>query len=373
MCGLFGGAGPHLDKAAVDRIVQLGIVSQLRGLDSTGILSCFREDGKIHFKIIKDVMHSTDFLNSRKIRGHLEDKKPFVIAGHCRAATVGAVNYDNAHPFGLGKILGMKNGTVPSIRGKKPDETDSKAMLRIIQDEGVEEAVRASSGGGYAVVWADSRDLSLNFLRNIGRPLYIMTTGDAIYWASEYDMLHFVRSRTGMAYDKNCCIECVPTGVHRKYILTDVTKGYKDIEIKERRALPYNVGQKPTEKATTIVVSEVPKAQPSVPITIKKPAPAETALYSRGNIKDDQSIFKIQGFKGKCMKPAKAKKVFERGCAYCNHKISLKDAGQASMMSNTEWLCMACSNDPLARLAVGAHNRELYRCKIIDGDTHGSC
>lgn len=132
-CGLFGGAGPHLDKAAVDRIFQLGIVSQLRGIDSTGILSCFREDGKIHFKIIKDVMHSTDFLNSRKIRGHFEDKKPFVIAGHCRAATVGAVNYDNAHPFGLGKILGMKNGTVPSIRGKKPDETDSKAMLRIIR------------------------------------------------------------------------------------------------------------------------------------------------------------------------------------------------------------------------------------------------
>jgi hypothetical protein len=363
MCGLWGGAAYGLSDLELERIAQLGVVSQLRGTDSTGILSCFRQRDKVAFKIMKDVCNSSEFIYSEEYVSHVKEKRPFIIAGHCRDATVGVVNYDNAHPYNLGKIVGMKNGTVPDVPGRGKDETDSRALLRLLQESGVEVAAKAAEKGGCALVWADTRDLTLNFYRNSRRPLWIMEAGGTIYWASEYYMLALVRDRTGIRYD-SCKIEAVPLETHRKYRMSVGFSHCVDTKI---QTSSYNLGQitkQPKKEEETIVVTP-PKTETAVPVTRAPKPRQETKNYAPD--------VKVEGFKGYKMTVAKAVKISRSGCSNCGIAYEFKDLDKVSMFSKREWLCPKCAGDPFAKMQAGAHNKELYQCKIIVGIPHGHC
>src|SRR5688572_5728369 len=108
MCGLFGAISTTLMPEELDRVTQLGIISQLRGVDSTGTVSAIRgKDGRIGFKTIKHLGNASNYFDSVEVYNHFRDHKPFMVAGHCRAATIGNVTGDNAHPYNMGKIIGM--------------------------------------------------------------------------------------------------------------------------------------------------------------------------------------------------------------------------------------------------------------------------
>src|SRR5690606_6243238 len=121
--------------------------------------------------------------------------RPFLILGHCRAATLGEVSDNNAHPFDMGNIIGAHNGTVHSIRGKSATGTDSEALFKILSEEGLQETVNAAKHGAYALTWIDTNKHTLNIIRNSQRPLYTMLARGVLYWASEFYMLRLVGHR----------------------------------------------------------------------------------------------------------------------------------------------------------------------------------
>lgn len=359
MCGLFGGCGNSLIDIERDYITELGVISQLRGTHSTGIAAVARSKGAFDISVFKDVCHSTDFFERDRVWKYLKDAHPHIIAGHCRAATIGEINHENAHPYNMGAIVGMKNGTVSKVRGQQKDETDSKALLRILQDEGVQAVVDEAKGGGYALVWIDSRDKSLNFLRNIGRPLYIMEGPGVRYWASEFAMLEFLRLRHN--FDRlKFTISMLPAGSHYRYSMTDPMNAPKITEYK------------PTEKKG-FIRAHAPSPKTSVPVTKKyEPMSADEALRQEkyGIRSQSGSPFQIYAFRGKKISAAKVRQVLSKGCANCGEIISLSNVEDSYFFSKKHYVCKDCTDDETAS-RLGAV--ELHQCRLEMGDCNGSC
>jgi len=109
-CGIFGWAGKSaksFDKAKFD--IQ-GIYNDSRGGDSCGVST----DGEIYYGVSFSKKY-IDFLSKQSYKTPL--LIPTII-GHTRKSSSGAVNADNAHPFGFGdyqdsfEFIGVHNGTL---------------------------------------------------------------------------------------------------------------------------------------------------------------------------------------------------------------------------------------------------------------------
>lgn len=110
MCGIFGWAGKtvkQFDKAKFD--IQ-GLYNNARGGDSCGVTT----DGEIYYGITTSKNYGSFLVNSNYPK---PSEIPTVI-GHTRKSSSGAVNGDNAHPFGFGmnedkfSFIGVHNGTL---------------------------------------------------------------------------------------------------------------------------------------------------------------------------------------------------------------------------------------------------------------------
>lgn len=68
--------------------------------------------------------------------------------------------------------------------------TDSEAIIIAISKFGIEETVKHLQGA-WALVWVDTKENTLNFLRNKERPMWYSYTKDfkQVIWASEYPMI----------------------------------------------------------------------------------------------------------------------------------------------------------------------------------------
>ena len=119
---------------------------------------------------------------------------PKVLAGHCRAKTVGDNTRSNAHPYDFETVIGMHNGTLRNqYRTPFHDhtKTDSHCLYANIDESGLETAMtNVDPAGAWALVFWDKTDNTLNFLRNKERPLWFAWTKDkrAMVWASEPGM-----------------------------------------------------------------------------------------------------------------------------------------------------------------------------------------
>lgn len=108
MCGLWGVVGNTIGKNEIACFRDLGLISSLRGLDSTGITVVSKaKKNKWNVEYYKDATDSTNFLfYNKKTHNLLENtRNVFAIMGHARAATIGNVTADNAHPFHVGNIV----------------------------------------------------------------------------------------------------------------------------------------------------------------------------------------------------------------------------------------------------------------------------
>lgn len=199
MCGLFGVASTWLSDAERDLFKQLGLVSGLRGLDGTGMMSAYRGDKKTKHKVFyhKEACTSGEYF--AKHHGTLYDRpQPMFLAGHTRATTVGESNKENAHPFVAGHITGMHNGTIHGFAKLTEGKTDSAVLIDKISQVGVEEALRSVPiGGAYAVVFFDAKKGTLNFVRNDQRTLYCAWNKgrNMLIWSSEAEILDFIIAR----------------------------------------------------------------------------------------------------------------------------------------------------------------------------------
>lgn len=205
MCGQAGIAG--LISSEDEKIFQrMLIYNSTRGIDSTGAASVKRslDKGEVQIVVAKEIGNPFNLINIRR-----QDDYDFTdvlagthraLLGHCRASTRGETTRFNAHPFYFDTIVGTHNGTLSftsqqSLIGGKKFATDSEAIFNEIESVGIAETVKKfqkaedkySCPDAYALVWYDSKDDTLNLLRNKERPLWYAfdVKREKMYWSSE--------------------------------------------------------------------------------------------------------------------------------------------------------------------------------------------
>ena len=198
MCGIIGGVNLPA-KVGQDFITQALYVDALRGWDSTGLVAI--REGKAEY--YKRALGAADFLRTRAFQ-RLVSGQAEAFIGHNRAATVGSVTDETAHPFVHGHIIGVHNGTLDwgwdkELKDGKKFAVDSDALIYNISQEGVRETV-AKAEGAFAIVYYDMKARTLNIIRNKERPMYyglLNYKGDDRWvYGSEAGLLEWIAERT---------------------------------------------------------------------------------------------------------------------------------------------------------------------------------
>ena len=219
MCGIVGfiagNSGNSLDKELFMR--QALIADTLRGEDSTGIFTVLRNPNKKKESVswYKAVMDGYSFVASKdydEFLGFNEVGSLMCAVGHNRAATIGGVSMDTAHPFQEGPITLVHNGTLQSTSTLPQDQTETgahndshtvaKNLAAVAPDKAHEIVGRLD--GAYALVWYDERTESLSIVRNNARPMSLgySPQTQTIYFASEPHMLRWLDMRINLGINK---------------------------------------------------------------------------------------------------------------------------------------------------------------------------
>jgi len=250
MCGIVGVAGDLLikhERAFSDLLV----MNQLRGFDSIGVV---RVGVQSRPDVVKTLLNSPSFIASSEYKKLLVGANR-VFIGHNRAATIGDVNVENAHPFTHGYITGVHNGTI-SFRQDLLDhhkfKVDSDNLFYHIFKKGVKD-LWPKVWGAASLVWWNSAGESLNFLRNKERPMYIAYDKEhkVVMWASEFYMLMAAASRNGIILDGSP----VATEINKLYTFS--FNNYKRGEV--LKALQEPIDDRP-------VINYVRKQRPAIDI-----------------------------------------------------------------------------------------------------------
>lgn len=213
MCGIVGFITAETLKGEDDRAKFMSqglIVDTLRGDDSTGVFAVghdplYKKGGAWWAKSTDSghaFINSPDYLESM-----VNVVKYRAAVGHNRAATVGGVSTATAHPFQEGPITLVHNGTLTHTTGLPTPmytiddcDVDSHAIAHNLGKHSVQDVIKQLSGA-FTLVWHDSRDDSMNMIRNSKRPMHISKSGsqDSIFFASEGPMLDFLGKRLGLS------------------------------------------------------------------------------------------------------------------------------------------------------------------------------
>ena len=212
MCGIVGfitSESKHGEAHRAAFVSQGLIVDTLRGDDSSGAYGVWHSQPKDRDGPFwcKQVAGGYEFVNDDAFIDNFYDVSAYrAVVGHNRAATVGKVDVDGAHPFVVGPITLVHNGTLqrtsnlPTPMSALEDVTvDSHAIAANLAEHSVEDVV-ASLDGAFTLIWHDSRDDSLNVIRNSKRPLHLCAGSkqDTVFFASEGPMLDFLCKRIGI-------------------------------------------------------------------------------------------------------------------------------------------------------------------------------
>lgn len=245
MCGLAGMVQTHDHDVpkpdSIEAFIQLSVLSQLRGYDSAGLAGLWRSDAKaskafrhgwmVHkalsspYEVFKQFQNGLlDWhANKRTKKDRNKFHAPHLVAciAHARAATVGSVSAENAHPFSFGnqRFIGVHNGTLTApekiylaLKDQPPlpdtveptkdyaqgakVATDSEIALYCLYRWGIEK-VYPLLEGAWAIVWFSETDGTVNFIRNYQRDLYwtFSHIDHTIHWVSEKAMFEFLAQR----------------------------------------------------------------------------------------------------------------------------------------------------------------------------------
>lgn len=232
MCGIVGAFGLITQKE--ERIFQqLLVVDALRGDHSTGVLSVKR--GSDEHYIAKAVGNPFDLLDSNAFK-NITKGFSRVLLGHNRYATTGNVNKKNAHPFEVGDIIGVHNGTLRNkyqLADSAMFQVDSENFYHHVEKHGLRDAVNIAEGD-YCFVWWDTAFNEINFLRNAGRPMWLCTnrSKSAVFFASERWMLDSILYRND---DEALEIYSLPTDMHTRFSISNMGKIEKPVVVEMKQ------------------------------------------------------------------------------------------------------------------------------------------
>lgn len=212
MCGVHGFITTETSRGQTGRakyVYQSTIVGSLRGFDSTGLILVPHE-GEGTADWVKKACDGMKFVDDKKAIERMEVGnigKQFAVIGHNRAATVGKVTTDNAHPFVDGPITLVHNGTLTQ-KEEMPTgdhetiEVDSHLIAHNLANHDWKDVLE-NLVGAYVLIWHDARDNKVRFARNSQRPLHMMKAKDenTIFFASEADQLWWVAGRCNIKRD----------------------------------------------------------------------------------------------------------------------------------------------------------------------------
>lgn len=204
MCGiavvLNGRNNTWSSKAALnDFMEQACTTGVLRGRDSTGM---FQVDKKGQAYIHKLPIPGAQYAETQRAQAVFRDVDTSIVTVlHHRAATKGAVNYNNSHPFEHWStdkhLIGVHNGSLTNSyythKGKN-FTVDSDYALYRIWEEGIE--AFKDLNGAYAFVWWEN-DGKLRVACNGQRSFCFAPVKDknTMLMASEPGMLYWLASR----------------------------------------------------------------------------------------------------------------------------------------------------------------------------------
>lgn len=180
MCGIAFIArtdGTNLGPRGIKAATSLLMSNQLRGVDSVGL--CWLKGLEAQtYKIAESAAEARLHHSS----AYNDVKSPFLLM-HTRAATIGSVTDETAHPFTHPEsgLIGVHNGTISEFRQLWPAHakealSDSWALYRELGDNTPEDApgiISAIHSGAFAMIWYDPRIQAVRFVRNTQRPLWL--------------------------------------------------------------------------------------------------------------------------------------------------------------------------------------------------------
>lgn len=301
-------------------------------MHSTGVAAAFKGKKRhIEYLVDKEVTDPFDFLFTPEVVKELEGAS--CVIGHCRHATVGKINTDNAHPYEFEHIIGAHNGTVMSLQNEadRKGTTDSYLLYKMLNDEGIDETIKRVGSGAYALTWFDKRDNTLNLLRNDQRPLFLMTAPGTVYWASEADFLNLVGSRSTLKVEKPCII---PANTLHTIDLTNMSTTTREVKYTPPPIVPNLMSCMKKFKGNSGVIPFKPdvvktpnNATPSVPIITKPQAPAISPLITEGMPDISKMHFKLEnGVTAASIDPAE--KFFPRHVGAYPFHITMSDGSK---------------------------------------------
>ena len=210
---------------------QLLVADSVRGTHGTGIIKVYA-DGKHDWrKIAGDPysLFSADGISA--FYNNFDKKEVRFLLGHNRFATRGDKDTDCAHPFEIGDITLMHNGTLEGwnkIVDFDKFKVDSEAICNSIDKEGIEKTIEAIRGA-YVLVYYNSKEKTVNFIRNKERPLFLGVQLELgrVYFASEYSMLRWILLRNNISTAK---IEELPVHQLFSFSLHDMVPKMVDMK-----------------------------------------------------------------------------------------------------------------------------------------------
>lgn len=203
MCGIISLFSNQFQyKRDIDSMIsELLSVNTLRGVHSTGIMY---EDAT-HVHTFKKAMSGFDFIQLRQVQKIIRDyNESRFIVGHNRAATAGAVNTENAHPFQYGHITGVHNGTITNhrslVKGSFTAAVDSEYIFKALEEEEDTTQIIKKINGAFVLIWYNSKTDKLHFVKNDQRPYTFANIKDTeiLIGASEEGMLRWIAKRNSV-------------------------------------------------------------------------------------------------------------------------------------------------------------------------------
>lgn len=241
MCGIIGLITKAKNGFGANEIEALSLMlhsNQIRGSDGTGIFYNSKANKGL-VKVLKAAIPACDFIRTSQYN---KAKKTFLseanfVIGHNRSATKGKIDDESTHPFKEKHITLIHNGTLETQKElHKTIEVDSHAICHSMAEIGAEETLKKINGA-FTLVWWNAISKTLNFCRNISRPLYIIETKSNHIITSELELGLWVCERYNFTVISKKSVE---TNKIYTFDITNMDKyTTKDVEYRKFTWEPY--------------------------------------------------------------------------------------------------------------------------------------